>query len=242
MTSPAGADGAAAVKELQAVLGAKVRTGEKTRRARAHDRSAHEWSLSDAVVLSSSTADVALALEVCLRHGVPAVPIGAGTGLEGGANSVAGGVSIDLSPMTQILHIGLLDLDATVQAGVLKSSLNARLASDGLTFPAGPGVDASFGGMAASCASGTNAVAYGTMRDNVLGLTVVLADGSIVKTGGRARKSSAGYDLTGLFFGSEGTLGITTEVTVRLYGIPETTATAAVSFRTVSSAVVAVSP
>ncbi|WP_125610372.1 FAD-binding oxidoreductase [Specibacter cremeus] len=234
-------DTAPAVKELRQILGAKVHTGVPARTARAHDRSHHVWSLPDAVVSCASTEDVSRALAVCFRHGVPVVPIGAGTGLEGGANSSTGNVCIDLSPMTEILHLGVQDLDATVQAGVMKSALNAAAAPHGLCFPAGPGVDASVGGMASTRASGTNAVAYGTMRGNVLGLTVVLADGTVVTTGGLARKSSAGYDLTALFVGSEGTLGIITEVSVRLYGIPETTATAVVPFPTLGAAVSSVS-
>lgn len=234
-------DTTAAVRDLHAVLGAKVHTDVLTRTSRAHDRSHHEWSMPEAVVACTSTEDVSQALAVCYRHGVPVVPIGAGTGLEGGANSSVGNVCIDLSPMSRILHLGVQDLDATIQAGVMKSALNAAAAAHGLCFPAGPGVDASFGGMASTRASGTNAVAYGTMRGNVLGLTVVLADGTVVTTGGLARKSSAGYDLTALFVGSEGTLGIITEVSVRLYGIPETTATAVVPFPTLGAAVWSVS-
>jgi len=232
---------AGAVCELQALLGAKVHTDARSREARGHDRSHHHWSMPDAVVRCSSTEDVSAALAICHRHGVPVVPIGAGTGLEGGANSSPGCVCLDLSPMAAILHLGVEDLDATVQAGVMKSTLNAALAPHGLFFPAGPGVDASFGGMASTRASGTNAVAYGTMRSNVLGLTVVLADGTVVTTGGLARKSSAGYDLTALFVGAEGTLGIVTEVSVRLFGIPETTATTVVAFSSLSAAVRTVS-
>lgn len=231
----------AAVGELRAVLGTRVHTDVPTRASRAHDRSHHDWSIPEAVVSCTTTEDVSCALAMCFRHGVAVVPIGAGTGLEGGANSSGGNVCIDLSPMNRILHLGVADLDATVQAGVMKSALNAAAAPHGLCFPAGPGVDASFGGMASTRASGTNAVAYGTMRANVLGLTVVLADGTVVTTGGLARKSSAGYDLTALFVGSEGTLGIITEVSVRLYGIPETTATAVVPFPTLGAAVSSVS-
>src|SRR5699024_6795136 len=153
------------------------------------------WEAPMAVVHCTSTGDVSEALAICSRHGVAAVPIAAGTGLEGGANSTADSICLDLSGMDKLLRIGSADLDATVQAGVMKSALNAALAGHGLTFPVGPGVDASVGGMASTGASGTTAVRYGTMKENVLGLTVVLADGTIIKTGGRARKSAAGYDL-----------------------------------------------
>lgn len=220
----------AALAELSAALGSKVSTDLAVRTARGHDRSHLPWEPPSAVVRCTETEDVATALAICSRHGVPAVPIAAGTGLEGGANSSADAVALDLSGMDRILRIGAADLDATVQAGVMKSALNAALAGHGLTFPVGPGVDASVGGMASTGASGTTAVRYGTLKENVLGLTVVLADGTVVRTGGRSRKSAAGYDLTHLFVGAEGTLGVVTEVSVRVYGIPETTGVAICAF------------
>lgn len=235
------AGAAAAIGELQQALGDAVHLDAASRTARGHDRSHHDWEMPDAVVSCSSTDNVARAMAICHRNGVPVVPIGAGTGLEGGANSRAGSICLDLSAMTGILHLGAHDLDATVQAGLRKNSLNAAARRHGLCFTAGPGVDASVGGMASTRASGTNAVAYGTMRENVLGLRVVLADGTVISTGGLARKSSAGYDLTALFVGAEGTLGIITEVSVRLHGIPECTEMAVVPFPALTAAVLAVS-
>jgi D-lactate dehydrogenase (cytochrome) len=229
-----------AVTELRQALGAKVALDLPTRTSRSRDRSHLPHGVADAVVRCESTDDVSAAVRICAAHGVPVVPIGAGTGLEGGANARAGWVSIDLSPMDQILRLNPADLDATVQAGVLKSQLNAALDGLGLWFPAGPGVDASFGGMASTCASGTMAVRYGTLRENVLGLTVVLASGEVVRTGGRARKSASGYDLTRLFVGAEGTLGIITEVTVRLYGLPEAVSAAVCSFPDLAAATLVV--
>ncbi|MCG2622487.1 FAD-binding protein [Arthrobacter sp. I2-34] len=229
-----------AVTALQQALGAKVAVDLQTRTSRSRDRSHLPHGVADAVVRCASTEDVAAAVRICAAHGVPVVPIGAGTGLEGGANARPGWVSIDLSPMDRILRLGPADLDATVQAGVLKSQLNAALEPLGLWFPAGPGVDASFGGMASTSASGTMAVRYGTLRENVLGLTVVLASGQVVRTGGRARKSAAGYDLTRLFVGAEGTLGIITEVTVRLHGQPEAVSAAVCSFPTLADATLVV--
>ncbi|MCQ9165969.1 FAD-binding oxidoreductase [Arthrobacter sp. STN4] len=234
-------DAAKAVRELQETLGDSVLLDAATRSSRGHDRSHHPWEMPEAVVACNSTHDVSRAMAICHRNRIPVVPVGAGTGLEGGANSRAGSVCLDLSPMTEILHLGVQDLNATVQAGVLKSALNNAALPHGLCFPAGPGVDASMGGMASTRASGTKAVAYGTMRENVLGLRVVLADGTVANTGGLARKSAAGYDLTGLFVGAEGTLGIITEVCVRLYGIPESTEMALVPYPTLGSAVQSVS-
>lgn len=235
-----GSRSGAAVEELRQSLGAKVALDLPSRTGRSRDRSHLPYGVADAVVRCETTGDVAAAVRICAGHGVPVVPIGAGTGLEGGANARPGWVSIDLSPMNRILRVGAADLDATVQAGVLKSQLNAALEADGLWFPAGPGVDASFGGMASTCASGTMAVRYGTMRENVLGLTVVLASGEVVRTGGRARKSASGYDLTRLFVGAEGTLGIITEVTVRLHGQPPAVSAAVCSFPSLAEATLVV--
>lgn len=186
-----------------------------------HDRSFHHWEPPAAVVRPRSTAEVAAAVRVCADFGVPVVPRGAGTGLEGGANTTGESVCIDLSRMDAVLEVAADDMYARVQAGVMKSALNAAAAGHGLHFPAGPGVDASIGGMAATSASGTMAVSCGTVADNVLRLTAVLGDGSVITTGSAAPKTSAGYDLTRLLVGSEGTLGIITEVTVRLHPVPE---------------------
>jgi D-lactate dehydrogenase (cytochrome) len=191
----------------------------------------------DAVVFAHSTEEVAEIVRLCRQFHTPVIPFGTGTSLEGHLLAVHGGISIDLSAMNRVLAVRAEDLDATVEAGVTRKQLNAELKSTGLFFPIDPGADASLGGMAATRASGTNAVRYGTMRDNVLGMTVVLADGRILKSGGRARKSSAGYDLTRLLIGSEGTLGIITELTVRLYSLPEAVSSAIGAFPSIGDAV-----
>jgi D-lactate dehydrogenase (cytochrome) len=221
---------------VAALPGGAVSTDVVELAAKAHDRSHHPSVLPLAVVACTSTDDVACAVQICAEHRVPMVPRGAGTGLEGGANAVPGSVVLDLRPMNRILAVHADDFDAVVEAGVMKSELNEALRGHGLFFPAGPGVDASFGGMISTRASGMNAVRYGTMRENVLGLTVVLADGSVMHTGSRTRKSAAGYDLTHLLVGAEGTLGIVTEAIVRVHGIPEATMAMVCGFPTIADA------
>jgi len=224
----------ASLGELRAVLGGGLSTSTSEREQYSHDESHHRGPLPDAVAWCESTDEVAALLEICSRHGVPVVPFGTGTGLEGGVVASHGGVAVNLSRMNRILRVSSDDLDATVQAGVTRVALNEHLGQSGLFFPVDPG------GMAATRASGTNAVRYGTMRENVLGLTVVLSDGRVLRTGGRARKSAAGYDLTRLFVGSEGTLGVITEITVRLFGLPEHVVAAVCGFPQIRQAVDAV--
>ena len=222
---------------LAAAFGQRVSTAQAVRAHHGRDESPFDPQLPDAVVFAQSTDDVRTTIGLCARYGVPVIPYGNGSSLEGHLLAVQGGVSIDLSGMNRVLSIDAEDLTATVQAGVSRKALNEALRDTGLFFPIDPGADASIGGMSATRASGTNAVRYGTMRENVLGLTVVLADGRTIKTGTRARKSSAGYDLTRLFVGSEGTLGVITEITVRLYPQPEAVSAAVCAFPSMGEAV-----
>lgn len=234
---PLAPDSAAAlVSDLRALLGDRVSTAAAVRDHHSHGESWHAAAEPDAVVYPETTEEVSAVVKACVRHGAPIIPFGIGSSLEGHVNAIRGGVSIDLTRMTKVLRLSPDDMDITVEAGLTHRKLNAHLKNTGLMFMVDPGADATIGGMTATRASGTAAVRYGTMRETVLGLTVVLADGRIVTTGGRARKSSSGYDLTRLFVGSEGTLGVITEVTLRLYGRPEAISTAVCGFQTMEGA------
>jgi D-lactate dehydrogenase (cytochrome) len=225
------------VSELRELLGDRLSTSDAVRQQHGKDESFHEIHAPDAVAFAASIEEVAAIVTACARHKTPVIAYGTGTSLEGHVQALHGGVCIDVSPMNEVLEVNDEDLDCRIQPGVTRKQLNSYLRDTGLFFPIDPGADASLGGMTATRASGTNAVRYGTMRENVLGLTVVLADGRIIKTGGRARKSSAGYDLTRLFVGSEGTLGVITEIQLRLYGIPEAISSAVCSFPSLEGAV-----
>jgi len=225
------------IDELGEYFGTRLRTTRAAREQFSQDESAHHPVLPDAVVAVVSTEEVSRVVSVCSRWQVPVVAYGTGTALEGQVIPVAGGVMLDMGSMNRVLEVHQDDLDVVVQPRVTRRQLNEYLKDSGLFFSVDPGADASLGGMAATRASGTNTVRYGSMRENVLSLQVVLADGCVIRTAGRARKSAAGYDLTHLFVGSEGTLGIITELTLRLFGQPEAISAAVCPFDTIEGAV-----
>lgn len=229
------------VQDLQKIVSQKdVSTADAVRDQHGHDESFHKTSMPDVVVFANSVEEVSKVAQLCNKHKVPLIPFGSGTGLEGGINAIKGGVCLDLSHMKNVVQVNAEDFDCTVECGVTRGELNSFIRDTGLQFPVDPGADASLCGMCSTSASGTNAVRYGTMRENVLNLEVVLADGTVIWTAGkgtRCRKTSAGYNLTNLFVGSEGTLGVITKATIRLYGIPEATLAAVVHFPTIQEAV-----
>jgi D-lactate dehydrogenase (cytochrome) len=221
---------------LKQRFGDRFQTGQAIRDQHGHTTTWIPTQAPDAVVFPKSTEEVAEIVRVCAQHRVPVIPYGTGTSLEGHVNAPAGGISVDMGQMDKVLAVHADDLDVVVQPGVTREALNTHLRDKGLFFPIDPGANASLGGMAATRASGTNAVRYGTMKDNVLALEVVMPDGQVIRTAQRAKKSSAGYDLTRLMVGSEGTLGLITEITLRLQGIPEAMSAARCCFPTVDAA------
>jgi D-lactate dehydrogenase (cytochrome) len=225
-----------AIVELTAAFGNRVVTSRSMREQHAHTTTWLENQPPDAVVFAQSAEDVQQIVRICAAHDAPVIAFGTGTSLEGQVNAPHGGICIDVKDMDRILAVHAEDLDCVVEPGVTRKQLNDYLRDKGLFFPLDPGADASIGGMAATRASGTNAVRYGTMKDNVLAVKAVLANGDLITTGHRARKSSAGYDLTRLLVGSEGTLGVMTEITLKLHGIPESIAAGVCPFPSVEAA------
>jgi D-lactate dehydrogenase (cytochrome) len=225
---------------LKQQFGDRLQTGASVREQHGHTTTWIENQSPDAVVFPQTTEEVAQIVKTCALHKVPVIPFGTGTSLEGHVNAPAGGISVDVSQMNKILAVNAGDLDCVVQPGVTREDLNTHLRDQGLFFPIDPGANASLGGMASTRASGTNAVRYGTMKDNVMALEAVMPDGQVIRTAQRAKKSSAGYDLTRLLVGSEGTLGLITEITLRLQGIPEAISSARCSFPSVDAACQAV--
>jgi D-lactate dehydrogenase (cytochrome) len=228
---------ASLASDLRALLGERASVNPTQLEHHSHGESWHAPGRPDVVAFPTGTDEVSAIVRVAARHGAPIVPFGIGSSLEGHVNPMYGGVSIDFARMNRLLRLSVDDLDCDVEAGITHRQLNNALANTGVHFSVDPGADATIGGMAATRASGTTTVRYGTMRDVVLGLTVVLADGAVIRTGGRARKSAAGYDLTRLFVGSEGTLGVMTELTLRLYGLPEAVSAAVCPFESMEGAV-----
>ena len=226
-----------AIAALRDLLGDRLSTGESIRELHARDEAYTAPVLPDAVAFPENTEEVSGIARICAAHECPIVPYGIGTSLEGHVVPVKGGITVDLSRMNRIVEVDARNLCAVVEPGVTRKQLNEELRATGLMFTVDPGADATIGGMASTRASGTNAVRYGTMRENVMALEVVLPDGQIIETGTRARKSSAGYDLTHLFVGSEGTLGLITRITVRLFGQPDAIMAATCAFETVDGAV-----
>ncbi len=229
-----------ALAALKARFGDRVQTGDAIRRQHGAGEGLADPMAPDAVLFATTTEEVAAAVAICAEHGMPVIAHGAGSSLEGQLQAVEGGLSLDLTGLDRVLEVNGADLDVAVEAGVTREALNHELKAHGLFFPLDPGANATLGGMAATRASGTNAVRYGTMREVTLGLTVVTAAGDVIRTGGRARKSASGYDLTRLFVGSEGTLGIITELRLRVFGVPEHVASAVCQFETLDGAVSAV--
>ena len=225
-----------AIDILKQRFGDQLSTALSVRQHHSHTTTQIKSQIPDAVIFARETADVAAVVAVCQEHQCPIIPFGVGSSLEGHVNAPLGGVSIDMNGMDRVLSVHEADLDAVVQPGITREALNNYLRDTGLFFPIDPGANASLGGMAATRASGTNAVRYGTMKDNILALEAVMADGRIIRTGTRAKKTSAGYDLTRLLIGSEGTLGLITELTVKLQGIPEAIAGGICSFPSVEAA------
>lgn len=229
------------IASIRGFLGERLSTAQAMREQHSRGEDTTPPTLPDAVAFVQTTDEVSRIMVLCHQHGVPVVPFGAGTSLEGHVNPVRGGISLDLSQMTAVLELNTEDMDCLIEPGVTRQALNDFLRAEGLFFPVDPGSHCTIGGMCATRASGTNAVRYGTIRENVLGLEVVLADGRVIQTGGRTRKAANGYDLTRLFIGSEGTLAVITKIRLRLHGIPEGISAAVCQFPSLAAAVEAVS-